>query len=111
MMETLPLTWNFFLTGRDRPVCYVGDPISRHPETSMQKRSRLRALLTVPLAVALFVATAGAASAGTNAAANDSPTSYVNPFIGTDPAPNTGYGFGFDTGDVFPGAAYPAGML
>jgi predicted alpha-1,2-mannosidase len=36
---------------------------------------------------------------------------YVNPFIGTAPAPNTGYGLEFDGGDVFPGAAYPTGML
>jgi predicted alpha-1,2-mannosidase len=35
---------------------------------------------------------------------------YVNPFIGTAPS---GYnnGFGYDTGDVFPGADRPAGML
>jgi predicted alpha-1,2-mannosidase len=38
-------------------------------------------------------------------------TQYVDPFIGTKPAPDTGYGFGFDTGDVWPGAAYPNGML
>lgn len=77
----------------------------------MQKRSRLHALLAVPVVAALSVAMAGVTSAGSASAANDPPTSYVNPFIGTDPAPNTGYGFGFDTGDVFPGAAYPEGML
>lgn len=38
-------------------------------------------------------------------------TRYVNPFIGTNPAPGSHYGFGFDTGDVFPGAAFPEGML
>lgn len=38
-------------------------------------------------------------------------TSYVNPFIGTSPSPLSSYGFGFDTGDVFPGAAYPLGMF
>lgn len=38
-------------------------------------------------------------------------TSYVNPFIGTAPSPLSHYGFSFDTGDVFPGAAYPLGMF
>jgi predicted alpha-1,2-mannosidase len=37
-------------------------------------------------------------------------TAYVNPFIGTAPSPLSHYGFSFDTGDVFPGAAYPLGM-
>jgi len=38
--------------------------------------------------------------------------SYVNPFIGTEPAAaNLPLGSGFDTGDVFPGAAFPRGML
>jgi predicted alpha-1,2-mannosidase len=36
---------------------------------------------------------------------------YVNPFIGTAPAPNTGYGLEFDSGDTLPGAVYPSGML
>lgn len=38
-------------------------------------------------------------------------TSYVNPFIGTSPSPGANYGFAFDTGDVFPGAACPLGLL
>jgi predicted alpha-1,2-mannosidase len=38
-------------------------------------------------------------------------TQYVNPFIGTNPCSGCNYGFGFDTGDVFPGAAYPMGMV
>jgi len=37
--------------------------------------------------------------------------SYVDPFIGTAPAPSTGHGIEFDGGDVFPGATYPLGML
>jgi predicted alpha-1,2-mannosidase len=38
--------------------------------------------------------------------------SYVNPFIGTEPAAaNLHLGPGFDTGDVFPGAAFPHGMV
>jgi predicted alpha-1,2-mannosidase len=37
--------------------------------------------------------------------------SFVDPFIGTGPAPSATYGQEFDGGDVFPGAAYPSGML
>jgi len=38
--------------------------------------------------------------------------SYVNPFIGTEPAAaNLHLGPGFDNGDVFPGAAFPRGMV
>ncbi|HEV7666590.1 MAG TPA: glycoside hydrolase family 92 protein, partial [Chloroflexota bacterium] len=36
---------------------------------------------------------------------------FVDPFIGTGPAPSASYGQEFDGGDVFPGAAYPSGML
>jgi predicted alpha-1,2-mannosidase len=38
-------------------------------------------------------------------------TRFVDPFIGTGPAPSASYGQEFDGGDVFPGAAYPSGML
>jgi putative alpha-1,2-mannosidase len=39
-------------------------------------------------------------------------TSYVNPFIGTEPVQTSlTKGAGFDTGDVFPGASYPQGMV
>jgi predicted alpha-1,2-mannosidase len=38
--------------------------------------------------------------------------SYVNPFIGTEPAQGSlTRGFGFDNGNVFPGASYPHGMV
>ena len=47
----------------------------------------------------------------TRAASQLSLTQNVNPFIGTNPCPGCNYGFGFDTGDVFPGAAYPMGMV
>jgi predicted alpha-1,2-mannosidase len=43
--------------------------------------------------------------------ANPPLTSFVNPFIGTGPSPLSHYGFSFDSGDVFPGAAYPMGMF
>jgi predicted alpha-1,2-mannosidase len=36
---------------------------------------------------------------------------YVNPFIGTNPAPTAHYGFSFDAGDVFPGPTTPEGMV
>lgn len=36
---------------------------------------------------------------------------YVNPFIGTEPNPYTQFGFAWDTGNVFPGAVCPRGML
>lgn len=38
-------------------------------------------------------------------------TPYVNPFIGTDPNPFSKVGYSFDTGNVFPGAVCPRGML
>jgi predicted alpha-1,2-mannosidase len=39
------------------------------------------------------------------------PTSWVNPFIGTEPNPYTKEGYAWDTGNVFPGAVRPRGML
>jgi predicted alpha-1,2-mannosidase len=36
---------------------------------------------------------------------------FVNPFIGTEPNPYTQFGFAWDTGNVFPGAVCPRGML
>src|SRR2546428_2290822 len=42
--------------------------------------------------------------------ATDSLTPLVNPFIGTAPG-GSGFGFSGDSGDVFPGAAYPRGMV
>ena len=37
-------------------------------------------------------------------------TQYVNPFIGTAPG-GSNFGFGGDSGDTFPGASYPMGMM
>src|SRR5438552_1246665 len=42
--------------------------------------------------------------------ATGSLTPLVNPFIGTAPG-GSGFGFSGDSGDVFPGAAYPRGMV
>lgn len=45
-------------------------------------------------------------------AAQETPlTSFVNPLIGTNPNPYTHAGYSFDTGNVFPGAVYPLGMV
>jgi predicted alpha-1,2-mannosidase len=38
-------------------------------------------------------------------------TQYVSPFIGTAPSPGSKFGIAFDTGNVFPGAVAPRGML
>jgi predicted alpha-1,2-mannosidase len=38
-------------------------------------------------------------------------THFVNPFIGTEPSPGSQFGIAFDTGNVFPGAVAPRGML
>jgi predicted alpha-1,2-mannosidase len=38
-------------------------------------------------------------------------TPFVNPFIGTDPNPFSKVGYSFDTGNVFPGAVWPRGMV
>jgi predicted alpha-1,2-mannosidase len=40
-----------------------------------------------------------------------SPASYVDPLIGTAPNPYTKIGYGFDTGNVFPGAVCPRGLV
>jgi len=38
-------------------------------------------------------------------------THHVNPFIGTEPSPGSKFGIAFDTGNVYPGAVAPRGML
>ena len=38
-------------------------------------------------------------------------TTWVNPFIGTAPNPFSKVGYAFDTGNVFPGAVCPRGMV
>src|ERR1700755_1738629 len=98
----------------------------RPPRLQIRGRTRGLKWLSAPIvAVAAFTAaiaggggTAAATAAGTPAAspaaeAASAPAgglaSYVNPFIGTNPAPNSHYGFGFDTGDVYPGAVAPHG--
>jgi len=95
-----------------------------HKPSSLQIRG-LRWLSAPVAAVTVFIAAiavGGCTAAGTSAvthaaapAAASAPAgglaSYVNPFIGTNPAPNSNYGFGFATGDVYPGAVAPHGML
>jgi predicted alpha-1,2-mannosidase len=67
----------------------------------------------VLLCAALALATLGnpAASAQSTQPSTEDFAAYVDPFIGTAPAPTAAYGQEFDSGDVFPGAAYPTGML
>jgi predicted alpha-1,2-mannosidase len=72
-------------------------------------QARARAYFTGMIVVALAAGIPAARSAPAPQSAD--PTGYVNPFIGTNPAPTSHYGFGFDTGDVFPGAVAPNGMV
>jgi putative alpha-1,2-mannosidase len=46
-----------------------------------------------------------------NAAGDSDLAKYVDPFIGTEPSPGSQFGIAFDTGNVFPGAVAPRGML
>lgn len=46
-----------------------------------------------------------------HAAGATSLTGLVDPFIGTEPSPGSQFGIAFDTGNVFPGAVAPRGML
>ena len=48
---------------------------------------------------------------GADPASGLSLTQFVNPFIGTEPSPGSQFGIAFDTGNVFPGAVAPRGML
>jgi predicted alpha-1,2-mannosidase len=84
----------------------------------MKHRAILRASLLLSLATALAFglfaissAPHGTRTASARAFSQMSLTQYVNPFIGTNPCPGCNYGFSFDTGDVFPGAVYPMGMV
>ncbi len=63
--------------------------------------------LTVRLILILLVS----ACAAKARAADSALTQYVNLFLGTKPAPTGVQGFTFDTGDVFPGATFPMGMV
>ena len=67
--------------------------------------------LAFRLVMVIAAVSAFAAVAAAQPATRGDLTALVDPFIGTGPAPNTGYGAEFDGGDVFPGAAYPGGML
>src|SRR5215469_7554324 len=80
----------------------------------------IAAVTAVTAAIAVGGCSAGVSSATTHGAApaanaaspaSGGLASYVDPLIGTNPAPNSHYGFGFDTGDVYPGAVAPHGIL
>lgn len=64
--------------------------------------------LVLALAVGAGGVLPGRAAGATSA--NDL-TSWVNPFIGTAPNPVLHEGYGWDTGNVFPGAVCPRGMV
>jgi predicted alpha-1,2-mannosidase len=60
----------------------------------------------------------GSSSGGTSGSSGGGPdggapslTPLVNPFIGTSEGTSPGLGFGYNSGDTFPGAAYPLGMV
>lgn len=84
----------------------------------MKHRAIVRASLLFSLATILalglpgsFPFNSGPRLPPAHAASQQNLTRYVNPFIGTNPCPGCNYGFSFDTGDVFPGATYPMGMV
>ncbi|MDI1249794.1 MAG: GH92 family glycosyl hydrolase [Lacunisphaera sp.] len=72
-------------------------PTNTHPARSMLALGICAAGLLLPVAA--------------NAAGPTSLTGLVNPFIGTEPSPGSQFGIAFDTGNVFPGAVAPRGML
>ena len=81
----------------------------------MKRSSAFRSHLL--LGIALFLALAGISQLMSltphvrmAATSNLNLTQYVNPFIGTSPG-GSSFGFGGDSGDTFPGATYPMGML
>ncbi|MEO6888108.1 MAG: GH92 family glycosyl hydrolase [Ktedonobacteraceae bacterium] len=83
----------------------------------MKHRAILRVFLLLNLTITLALGLSGLSPfsggppvASARAFSQMNLTQYVNPFIGTNPCPGCTYGFGFDTGDVFPGAVYPMGM-
>jgi predicted alpha-1,2-mannosidase len=81
------------------------------PHSVRLKRSRAAAGGLRGLAYALVLVLTLGIPAGVVAEPRPDLAAYVDPFIGTAPAPGTGYGLEFDGGDVFPGAVYPTGML
>src|SRR5438270_36609 len=71
----------------------------------LMKLSSCSRLASVALLLTVTLAQGAAAQPARDLA------SFVDPFIGSGPAPSATYGQEFDAGDVFPGAAYPSGML
>lgn len=78
--------------------------------TTVLSRSLLVGLVcALVLALIGFTALLGY-SQSVNEAATTNLTQYVNPFIGTSPG-GSHFGFSGDSGDTFPGATYPMGMV
>ena len=76
----------------------------------MQRHHLLRIGMTLSV-IALAIVGMTHTTSGYAKAASLNLTQYVNPFIGTNPCSGCNFGFSFDTGDVFPGADYPMGMV
>lgn len=74
----------------------------------MRPSGQRRLIFAWPACAALILF--AAIFAGPARAAEKSLTRYVDPFIGTSPG-GGGFGFNGNTGDVFPGADYPRGMV
>lgn len=83
----------------------------------MKRHAKIRASLLCGLMIALVLGLGSLrfaffkSDSSTRMASKPGLTRYVNPFIGTNPCPGCAYGFSFDSGDVFPGAVYPMGMV
>ena len=77
----------------------------------------MKPIITKSIRTGRVMITIGVLAAGLHPSSGASPASelplaqYVNPFIGTEPNPYTQFGFAWDTGNVFPGAVWPRGML
>jgi predicted alpha-1,2-mannosidase len=87
-----------------------GDSHGRLPRAKRRVRPR-RGVGSGWVILLLIALNAVSASSVRGAQPDRDLASYVDPFIGTGPAPTATYGQEFDGGDVFPGAAYPTGML
>ncbi|MDQ2717841.1 MAG: hypothetical protein M3Z08_23345, partial [Chloroflexota bacterium] len=67
-------------------------------------------VLAAPFAIGIF--SRSTPGLGLPSKGNLDLAQYVNPFIGTEATPqSTHLGPGFDSGNVFPGASYPHGMV
>lgn len=90
--------------------------VAKKARTHSPLTSRVSATFRWPQLLAMIVAVVAIGQItiqvfAASPAAYNQLTDYVDPFIGTNASPLSTYGIGFDTGDVFPGAVAPSGML